>query len=251
MKKIKYLSLLLCLTVLLQCIFVPAFATEIQDATETPTQTVETVDPATEPTEAPFGTVSIQSGCRTIEGQVPLAGSERKLETAQAAFLYEMNTGTVIYAYNPDMKLAPGSLVKIVTAIVVLENCELDEVVTVASGIKSRLPASTLDMDLTSEEEMSVNDLLHGLLLISANDAAVALAEYVAGTRQAFVTMINIWVKKIGCTNTEFGSVHGVDGGASHTTARDMAKIIQEAVKNETFKEIFGTTPQKYRVQNT
>lgn len=236
MKKFKRLSLFLCMTILLQCICMPVCAietTEVQESTDAllPTQQ--------EP--AAFGTVCIQNGCRTIEGMVPLGGSERRLDTALSAFLYEMNTGTVIYAYNPDLKLAPGSLVKIVTAIVALEHCELEDMVTVAPGIKSRLPASTLDMDLTSDEVISVKDLLHGLLLISANDAAVALAEHIAGNRQAYLTLMNNWVKQIGCTNTEFASVHGVDGGASYTTARDMAKIVQAAIKNEDFKTIFGT----------
>ena len=156
--------------------------------------------------------------------------------------MYEVNTDTVVYSFNPDMRLAAGGLAKVVTAIVALQYCQLDDVVVVQSGIKSRLPVSSLTMDLTSEEEVTVRDLLHGLLLTYANDAAVVLAEHVSGNRQGFVPLMNQWVQQIGCTGTEFATVHGVDGGQSLTTARDMAKIVREAVKNETFREIFGTT---------
>jgi len=210
------------------------------------TETAQTLPPATEPV---FGTVCVQQGCRTIEGMMPLGGSDRILDTAQAAFLYEVNTDTVVYSYSPDVTLAPGSLTKIVTAIVALQYCDLDDMVIVASGIKSRLPVSSLTMDLTSEEEISVRDLMHGLLMVGANDAAVALAEHISGNRQGFVPLMNQWVKQIGCSNTEFATVHGVDGGLSHTTARDMAKIVRAAIKDETFREIFGAT--EYEVPAT
>lgn len=233
MKKFKRLSLFLCLTVLLQCILLPASATE----TTVPAESTEAVN-----TEIPFGSVSILNGCRTIEGMVPLGGSERRLASSQAAFVYEKNTGTVIYSYNPDMKLSPGTLTKIVTALVAIENCELDEVVTCSEGIQSRVPGSSLKMspNLKSGEQLTVEDLLHGLLLLSANDAAVALAEHVAGTTDAYREMMNQRVKQMGCFNTEFGNISGLDTATSYTTARDMAKIVTEATKNETFAEIFG-----------
>lgn len=188
----------------------------------------------------PYGQVSIQNGCRTIEAMRPLAGSERKLSSAQGAFLYEMNTDTVIYSYNPDMKLALGSHTKMITAIVALQYCHPDDLVTIVPGIKGRLPASSLNLDLTSDEEISVEYLLEGLLVHGATDAAVALAEYVSGNRQGFVPLMNDWVKSIGCTGTEVSTVHGVDGGVSYTTPRDLAKITREAMKNEDFARIFG-----------
>ena len=238
MKKFRLLSLLLCVCLLLQCIFVPVSATETAD--EQNDALTETIVQKT--AEVPFGSRCIQNGCRTIEGMVPLGGTDRKLETAQGVFLFETNTGTVVYSYNPDLKLAPGSLAKIVTAIVALQYCELEDIVTVKTGIKGRLPNSTLDIDLTGDEQISVEALLHALLMTSANDAAVALAEHIAGNSQGYVTLMNNWVKQIGCTNTEFSSVHGVDGAQSVTTARDMVKIIRAAIQNEEFAEIFGAT---------
>ena len=242
MKKSKRLSLiLLCASLLLQVILLPASATETTTQTTVP-QTTQATQPVVTPTtaEAEFGTVCVLNGCRTIEGMVPLAGTERVLDTALGAFLYEVNTDTVVYSYNPDQKLACGSLTKIVTAIVALQYCNLDDVVTVESGIKARLPVSSLTIGLTSEEQISVRDLLYALLMTSANDAAVVLAEHISGNRQGFVPLMNQWVQQIGCTNTEFGTVHGVDGGLSSTTARDMVKIIRGATKNEDFVEFFG-----------
>lgn len=234
MKKSKCLSLLLCLMMLLQCVALPVSATETTGSTQETEETVAATQPA-----ATFGTVCIQKGCRTLEGMVPLGGSDQRLDTAQAAFLFEVNTGTVVYSYNPDLKLPAGSLAKIVCAMVAIESCDLDEVVTVVEGIKGYLP-STVSMGLTSHEQVSVRDLLYGLLLESANDAAIALAVHIAGGRASYTTMMNQWLKKNGCTNTEFASVHGIDSGTSVTTARDMAKIVSVAMKNETFMEIFG-----------
>ena len=95
--------------------------------------------------------------------------------------------------------------------------------------------------NLKSGEQLTVNDLLHGLLMIGANDAAVALAEHVAGTTERFKEMMNARVKQMGCVTTEFGNISGLDTATSYTTAREMVKITMEAAKNETFAEIFKT----------
>lgn len=238
MKKIKFLSLLLTLCVIFQCMAAPVFAA---DAAPIPATTSATE--ATEPTEPPFGTVSIQEGCRTIEGMVPLGGNERRLDTAVSAFAYEVTTGTVVYSYNPDIKVSPGTLAKIVNALVVVENANLDDTVVVRDAIQSRVPGSShrLKPQLKSGEQLSVRDLLYGMILDGANDAAVALAEHVAGTTEAFKLMMNQRVLQMGCTSTEFGNISGLDTATNVSTARDMAKIVKEAIKNETFAEVFGT----------
>ena len=148
MKKMKHLSFLLCVMLLLQCVLLPVSAAQTED-TE-PSQTTASTQASQEP--AAFGTVCVQNGCRTIEGMVPLGGSDKRLETAQSAFLYEVSTDTVVYFFNPDMKLHPGTLAKIVLGMVVLENCELDEVVTVTEGIQSYVPgtATTVSEKLKS-----------------------------------------------------------------------------------------------------
>lgn len=245
MKKFKRFSLcMLSLLLAGQILTLPAQAQAVTQPSETTAATtpeLPTAVPVPEVEELPFGSVSVQNGCRTIDGMVPLGGQDSMLATAKAAFLYEETTDTVVYSYNPDMKLAPGSLTKIVTALVAMQYCNLEDTVSVAPGIKARIPVSAMRIDLTSDEVISVEDLLYALILKSANDAAVALAEHISGNRQGFVPLMNQWVKQIGCTGTEFATVHGVDGGMSVTTARDMAKIMREASRNEELMKIMGT----------
>ncbi len=238
MKKFKYLSLLLCLILTVQCIALPAAASE-----PTESQVPETTAaPVLADEQIPFGSVSIQKGCRGIEGMIPIGGNDPRLESAQSAFLYEITTDTVVYSYNPDMKVHPGTLAKMVLGLLVIENCDLEETVTVTEGIQSYIPAGSQNIKLKSNEQLSVKDLLTAVMLIGANDAAVALAHHVAGTTAAFLEMMNNRVKVMGCTNTEFGNISGLYTAQSYSTARDMTKIVREAIKNEDFREIFGTT---------
>lgn len=249
MKKLKCICLILSALLLVQSVLVPA-AAEAGTMQTNPTETEQALTPLTE--ELPFGTVCVQKGCRTINGMAPLAGSEKKLETAQSVFLYETNSDTVVYAYNPDLKLHPGTLAKIVMALIVVENCGMDDLVTVTEGIQSYVPAGVNKVQsesLKSNEEIKVRDLLYSLLLINANDAAVALAHHVSGTTAAFLELMNKRVKQMGCTNTEFGNVSGLYTAVSNSTARDMARIVMEAIKNENFKEIFGA--KSYQIPDT
>ena len=110
MKKNRFLSIILTLSLLLQCL-------PVVYAVQTETQASE--PGIMQPVEIPFGQVCVQRGCRTINGMVPLGGSDYMLDTAQAVFLYEVYTDTVVYAYNPDMRVHPGSLAKIVLAMIV------------------------------------------------------------------------------------------------------------------------------------
>lgn len=244
MKKIKLFSLILCFALLLQCAVLPVSASETTAPLQTDASVTETVPLQTEKPE--FGTVCILNGCRTINGMSPLGGSDRRLETAQSAFLYEVNTQTVVYSYNPDVKVHPGTLAKIVLAMVVLENCELDEQVTVTEGIQSYVPAgaNTLQGEksekLKSNEHISVGDLLYAAVMINANDAAVALAHHVAGTTDGFLTLMNSRVKQMGCSSTEFGNISGLYTAQSYTTAREMTKIMLEAMKNEELMTIMS-----------
>ena len=165
--------MLLCAALLCQ-MAVPA------SAAETGASAQETQPTEQQAAQIPFGRVCIDNGCRTLNGMRPLAGSDSRLDTALAAFAYETNTETVIYSYNPDTKLPTGTLAKIVTALVAIENSNLDDIVTCSDGIQSKVPGSSLKMkpNLKSGEQLTVNDLLHALLMIGANDAAVALAEH-------------------------------------------------------------------------
>jgi len=250
MKKSAILSLILCLLLILDCAGLPAAAVGMPETVPQQTQPLPEQTEAAQSQKLSFGTVCIYNGCRTIEAGVPLGTTERILSTAQAVVLFETTTNTMVYSYNPDLKLAPGSLAKIVTALVAIEQTDdLDEMVTVSSRNISRLPAGSLNVNLKEQEQVSVRDLLYCLALHQANDACIALAEHISGNMQGFTVLMNDRVQQLGCTSTEFANVHGLDNAVQHTTARDMAKVIIEASKNETFCEIFGTA--KYEVPET
>ena len=250
MKKNKFLSVLLCFAFCLQFLLIPVMATEVgATGTSDGLLTSENLPVPLETEEPVFGTVSIQNGCRTINGMNPLAGSDPRLATAQSVFLYEVNTDTVVYAYNPDTKVHPGTLAKILLSMIVLENCELDDEVTVTEGIQSYIPAGAGNIKLKSNEVMTVVDLVHAVIMQNANDAAVALAHHVAGTTGEFLQLMNNRAKQLGCTNTEFGNISGLYTAESFSTGRDMAKILREAIKNDDFKEIMKT--QTYTIPAT
>lgn len=243
MKKNTCLCLILSFVLLMQCFYLPVSAAPVLDTVPVTESYASTESGETEPphiSDIPFGQVSILNGCRSIEGLSPLAGSERKLDTAMAAFVYEVNTDTVIYSYNPDTKMSPGTLAKMVLALIVVETCKLEDVVTCQPGIQSKIPGTSQSFGLKSEEQLSVESLLHCLLLQGANDAAVALAEHIAGSRDGCVELMNQRVRKLGCVSTEFGNISGLDTATSYTTARDMAKIMREIMNNESLMKILA-----------
>ncbi len=238
MKKIKFLNLFLAMILLVQCLYIPVSATEVTSTEETiPFSTGLTAIPDVE-----YGSASITHGCRTINGQTPLGGSDRILETAQAAFVYEANTKTVIYSYNPDTPLMPGALAKIMTALLVIENLDLDKTIVCSTRWNKSIPSNSINAKIKEEEELTVRDLLNMLVIQGANDAALILANTVAPNEASFVEMMNHRAKEIGCTQTVFTNCHGLDDGKQYTTARDMAKITLEATINPIFKELFGAT---------
>ena len=173
MKKYSGACLALCLVMLLQMLCIPVMATETEN-----TQSTEMTIPAGTTQTLEFGQAPTARGCRTLDAQIPLDGSERMLESAQAAFVYERNTGTVIYAYNPDTTRSPGALTKIVTAIVAIENGNLEDNVTVRSTSIDELPRDAMKVkpELKNEEILSLKDLLNCLIVSTANDAAITIA---------------------------------------------------------------------------
>ena len=254
MKKKNGLCLALALLLALQCF---AFAVLAAPAEETPAEQTpsETTAPPTEvttepPTEAPteldiskvpFGTAHVDYGCHSLDAAVALGGSERILSTDKGVFVYETRSDTVLYQSEPDAPLAPGGLVQIVNAMLVLENCDLDEVVTISTYYINQLPLGIRHQSLRNGEEMSVRDLLYCMLVYSANDAAMVLAQHVGGTPERFIGMMNQWVRELGCNDTVITSVSGLDDPDQYSTARDMARILDKAMENETFRQIAGT----------
>lgn len=160
--------------------------------------------------------------------------------SAGQAILIDGDTGRVLYEKNADQISYPASTTKIMTALIVLEtlqqhNSPIDQIVEVpdkAVGIEGS------SLYLRAGEKISIEDLLYGLMLVSGNDAAAALAEIIGGTEKDFVSMMNDRAKQMGCTKTHFTNPSGLFDDEHYTTARDMAIISMEAMKNPTFRKI-------------
>lgn len=188
------------------------------------------------------GNAAITAGCSTMDAQIPLITNEKILETAQAAILYEVNTDTLIYNWNADKKIYPGALTKVMTVLVALEKGDLEETVTVSRSVLNLLPIGTVVCKLQAGEELSLKDLLYCVMTASANDAALVVADHIAGSQEAFVDLMNQKAAQLGCTGTSFTNATGLHHAQQYTTARDLGKIILAGLDNETFKEIFSTS---------
>ena len=162
--------------------------------------------------------------------------------TAPNLLLADTKTGRILYERNIDEKIYPASLTKLMTAILVVENCELDEIVTVSENAILSVPSGYVNANLQVGEELTVEDLLYVMLIPSANDAANALAEHVGGNIASFSTMMNSRAKELGCTGSNFTNPSGLHEEEHYTTTRDLFFISQEAVKNNLIKKIIGTT---------
>ena len=160
---------------------------------------------------------------------------------AKSALLIEKNTGKIIYEKNINEKNYPASTTKILTAILTLENCNLDDVVTVSSNAISSIPTEYVITPLYVDEQIKVKDLLYALMLKSSNDAAYVLAEHVGGSIDGFSEMMNNKAQEIGCKNSHFVNPNGIDNPDHYTTAYDMYLIANYAMKNEKFVEIVST----------
>lgn len=147
--------------------------------------------------------------------------------------------GQVLFEYNKDIKLAMASTTKIVTAIVAIENIvDFDKVVVVAD---EAIGIEGTSIYLRKNEEMSIRNLLYGLILASGNDAAMALAYAVAGSEEGFVDLMNNFANKLNLVNTKFKNPHGLDADGHYTSAYDLAVITNYALNNEIFKDIVST----------
>ncbi|HZK26985.1 MAG TPA: D-alanyl-D-alanine carboxypeptidase family protein [Thermoclostridium sp.] len=157
---------------------------------------------------------------------------------AQSAIVIDFDTGRVIYEKNAYQKRPMASTTKVMTAIIALENGNLDDSVTVSRNAAS-IHGSL--MHLRTGEILPLRDLMYGLLLCSGNDASIAIAEHIGGSVEGFLEMMNNKAKEIGANNTGFTSPHGLDNVGHYSTAYDMALITQHALKIPVFNEIVKT----------
>jgi D-alanyl-D-alanine carboxypeptidase (penicillin-binding protein 5/6) len=157
--------------------------------------------------------------------------------SAQTAVVMEMNSGKVLYEKNGKQKVYPASTTKILTALLAIENGNLDQ--------KIRVPSEATGVEgssiyLEAGEKISLRDLVYGLMLRSGNDAAIAISEVIAESPDQFIKLMNKRVKEIGAKDTNFVNPNGLFDKNHYTTAYDMALIAREAMKNPQFREVAG-----------
>ncbi len=222
MRKSAIICLLLCLTLLTQLFVLPVSAADM----------------------------SVSGGSHSINAAIPLSESKKLLKTSKAVILYELNSDTMVYSWNPDEKIYPASMVKLMTAIVALEYGTLtDTVVVTKSALNVIAGKGSVVVDLVAGEELTLEALLYCMMVPSANDAACVIAEHIAGSQEAFVALMNQKAQELGCTGTNYTNVHGLHDKEMVTTARDICRILEYGLENETFEAMF--TAKTYTVPAT
>lgn len=174
------------------------------------------------------------------EADETVAQAEEETLAAQSphAILLDLKTGSVIYKKKAGEKVYPAGLTTIMTALLVLENCNLEELVTASETALANVQTGDSKMGIVKEERLSVRQLLYGMLLASASDAANVLAEKTAGSIEEFVILMNKRARELGMKNTNFTNPSGEHDERHYTTAYDMALLTCRAMDNETFCEI-------------
>ena len=166
---------------------------------------------------------------------------------SRAAIVYERSSGKFLYGKEENEKRKMASTTKIMTAIVVLENTNLDDIVTISSKAAG---TGGSRLGLHKDDKISIQDLLYGLLLCSGNDAAVALAEHVSGDLSNFANMMNSKATSLGLSSTHFVTPHGLDDDNHYTTAYELALITNYALKNDVFANLVKTKTYTISINN-
>jgi len=173
-----------------------------------------------------------------VGAALSVTGSAAPKLSAKAAILVDAKTGRVLFSENADARLPIASTTKIMTALVALEQLPLDAKITASEKAAATIGSR---IGLQPGEVLSAEQLLNALLIESANDAAVALAEAVADSVEGFADQMNTKAQELGLENTHYVNPHGMNAKEHYSSARDLATLATSAMKNETFREIVGT----------
>lgn len=182
---------------------------------------------------------SVSSGCHSVDAAMQLTDGSKLTDTAKAAIVYERKSDTMIYAWNPDQQIYPTSTAKMMTALIAIEKGDPAKKVIVSKRALDELPIGTITAKLQAGEELTLEQLLYCLMTASANDAALVIAEHIAGSQSAFVDMMNQKAAELGCKDTVYTNPHGLHDPNMHTTARDICRLTDAALENELFRTLF------------
>ncbi|WP_188622467.1 D-alanyl-D-alanine carboxypeptidase family protein [Caldalkalibacillus thermarum] len=180
-----------------------------------------------------------------LSGGFPASAEENDVDLApeaKSAILMDMDTGTVIYEKNADLRLPPASITKIMTMLLVMEAIERGEL-NWSDKVRTSERAASMggsQIFLEAGEEMTVEDLMKGIAISSGNDATVAIAEHIAGTEENFVRMMNEKAKQLGMENTHFVNTNGLPADNHYTSARDIAIMSRALLKYEDITRFTG-----------
>lgn len=161
---------------------------------------------------------------------------------AESAIVMEASTGTILYSKNMDTQHYPASITKIMTVLLALENCSMDEEVTFSHNAVYSIPYDSSHISRDEGEVMTVEECLYAIMLESANECSNAIAEHISGSIESFAELMNQRAAELGCTNTHFVNPHGLPDDDHYTSAHDMALITREAIRHEKFRQISGTS---------
>ena len=177
-----------------------------------------------------------------VNAEITSIKPEKNIEppktNSRACVVIDRNTNMILYGKKENEKRKMASTTKIMTAIVVIENGNLNDIVEVS---KKAAGTGGSRLGLKSGDKVKVNDLLYGLMLHSGNDAAVALAEHISGSIPEFANLMNKKAQELGLKNTHFETPHGLDSDEHYTTAYELALLANYALQNKTFAQIVGT----------
>lgn len=206
--------------------------------------TVTSPAPGSGSTAGSSTTGTVTSG--TSQSTISAADIKQPQVAAEGAVLLNAATGEVLYGKNQDTQFYPASITKVMTALVVLEHCNLDETVTFSEAATTNLESGAVALGVSAGDQLTVEQSLYGLLLKSANEIGNGLAEHVSGSVSAFADLMNAKAKELGCKNTHFANPHGLNNENHKTTPYDMALILRAAVANDTFRKIDTTTSYQF-----
>lgn len=170
-----------------------------------------------------------------------ITSADVDMTQAEGAGLFDISNHETVYAKNVHEKLYPASTTKILTAYLVLKHGNLNDIVTISKE-NVMLENDSSNCGLKAGDQISVKDLLYGLMLRSANEAANALADYISGSTEAFADLMNQEAYALGATNSHFMTANGLHHEDHYTTVYDLYLIFEKALENDTFREICGST---------
>ena len=166
---------------------------------------------------------------------------------AQSAILLEANTGVILYAKNIDERLYPASTTKLMTCLIAAEKCQLGETITFSHDAVFSLEPGSSNMGIDEGQAMPLEECLYGILVASANEVANAVAEHIAGSRDAFAEMMNEKAAELGCRNTHFVNAHGLHDDDHYVSAYDLALIAKAFFQNELLAKIGNTASYHFK----